>query len=106
MSIIGTILWIIVLLFALHLAVPSADMRREQKGNGTYYVLWIILLSVMLAIHYVALARNGHGHVAVMIDLATLGCFLFERMALWSVRLRWRTAVRMLSLQGGQEMPR
>ncbi|HEY3416566.1 MAG TPA: hypothetical protein VGM23_06760 [Armatimonadota bacterium] len=34
------VVWGVVLLGLLHLAVPSDYMRRDDAGNGTYYLIW------------------------------------------------------------------
>jgi len=86
-GIVGTVLWIISLLFVLHLALPNAEMGREGHGKGTYYLLWAAMLGTILFVQYQVMSGYGQGRAATQIDLACFGLFAIECAVIVAMRL-------------------
>jgi hypothetical protein len=82
----GVVMWSPVLMGVLHLAVPSAAMRRDTGDRAVYYLLWWVLLCLLLSIHYVLLAKAHHAGLALMGDALGLGLFLLGHALLRRAR--------------------
>jgi peptidoglycan/LPS O-acetylase OafA/YrhL len=82
MLIIGSILWMLLLFVLLSLAVPSTSMRHNRDGNGTYYVVWLLMIGLVLLIHFNYMVYVHQRMLALVTDGAILLLFL----AMCSVR--------------------
>lgn len=56
MLIIGSIIWVLLLIGLLSPVIPSESMRREPGANATYYAVWLLMLGLALFLHYQVMA--------------------------------------------------
>lgn len=92
MRLMGTLLWMLFFWGVLHLAVPSATMRRDRTGNGLYYVGWMILVSSIVYLQYQVMSHAGHGQAALLIDGVAALLFLIGHVSLCVLRQRYGAA--------------
>ena len=92
MWLMGTLLWMGFFWGVLHLAVPSATMRRDRTGNGLYYAGWMILVSYVVYLQYQVMSQAGHGLAALLIDGVATLLFLIGHVSLRALRQRYGAA--------------
>lgn len=90
MGIIGLVIWGLLLIGVLQLAVPSAEMKKEQTGipGYYYYLIWGILIVLLLSGQYQIMASWHEGRLGLATDAVAIGVFLLGHLLL-SI-LRWR----------------
>jgi len=86
MGVIGTSIWIVALLYMLHLAIPNRQIPREAESNCSYYLLWVIMLGITLGVQYEVMSGFGRGHFAVVVDVGVIGLFSVECLLIRFVR--------------------
>jgi len=69
MLIVGSIAWVLLLIWLLSMVIPSEEMRREPANTTTYYALWIIMLGLALYLHYEVMASLHHWTLAIITDI-------------------------------------
>jgi hypothetical protein len=87
---IGTMLWILVVIWLLHLAVPTPFMRRDPSCDTVYYLVWAAVVGIILAIHYVNMAYAGQARLALLADGIALGLFLLGQLGRHAYRIHLR----------------
>ncbi len=92
MGVVGTLLWVLVVCWLLHLAVPSATMRRSHTVDATYYAVWIFLLGSALWVHYTVLAHQHHARLALMTDGVAFLLYGLGNFGIRYLRLHWRAS--------------
>lgn len=81
----GMILWVLFVLWMLHLAVPNAFMRAHVE-YGQYYLVWVLLLGVALTLHYQIMARFGHAQQAIISDGIAVALFMVTNLGRWRLK--------------------
>ncbi|OPZ87520.1 MAG: hypothetical protein BWY76_00417 [bacterium ADurb.Bin429] len=81
MTMLGMILWVLFVLWMLHLAVPNAFMRARVV-YGLYYLVWALLLGIALTIHYHIMAHTGHAQQAITSDGIAVALFVVTHLGL------------------------
>ena len=76
MLIVGSIIWVLLLIGLLALVIPSEEMRRDPGANSTYYAVWIILLSLAFFLQYQYMSSIHHRALAITTDVIGLLLFL------------------------------
>jgi len=69
MLIIGSIIWVLLLIGLLSLVIPSEPMQREPGANATYYAVWLLMLGLALFLHYQVMADLHHRNLAILTDV-------------------------------------
>lgn len=75
MLIIGSIIWVLLLIWLLLLLIPSETMQRDSSGNTAYYAIWLLLLGLALFLHYRVMVTLHHKALAMATDI--IGLLLF-----------------------------
>jgi drug/metabolite transporter (DMT)-like permease len=75
--IIGTMMWVSVIILTLYYAVPSAEMKRahDPSGRTLYYLLWSGFFVCLLGGHYHFMQQHGLGMQAIGADILGMAIF-------------------------------
>lgn len=91
----GTILWILVVMWLLHLAVRTPYMRRDTFSDGVYYTVWTLFAGTIFILHYTWMAHHGHAVQALLADAVALILFLLGHGGLSAARTHVSPATRL-----------